>query len=238
VNPTVRTTIDINADLGEGFPNDAALLELVTSTSVCCGAHAGSDASIDSTLKSARDHHVAVGAHPGYPDREGFGRRERNVGSEEVEAWILGQVRTLIERARAFGVSVLFVKPHGALYNQAQRDPSVASGVVSAARILGLPVLGQPGSTLERLARESGLRFVTEGFPDRRYDDDGFLVRRSRPDALLVDPATEIEPQLDRLHERGFDTLCIHGDAESALATARCVVAGLARRGITPRFWG
>src|SRR5581483_508676 len=109
-----------------------------------------------------------VGAHPGFPDREGFGRREREVGAGEVESLIREQVGWLIERAESEGVTIRFLKPHGALYNQAQRDPAVAAGVVAASRALGLPVLGQPGGRVEVAARASGVPFVAEGFADRR----------------------------------------------------------------------
>jgi UPF0271 protein len=234
---TVGPSIDINADLGEGCPNDAALLDLVTSTSVSCGAHAGDDQAILATLAAAKARGVAVGAHPGYADREHFGRRELPVKAGDVERLIVGQFEALERHAVGLGVPVLFVKPHGALYNQAQRDPEVARGVVAAVRRLGLPVLGMPGSVLERLAAESGVRFVAEGFPDRRYDSDGRLVPRTRPDALL-EGREEVGAQAVRLFGRGLATLCIHGDSPGAVANAEAVRAALERNGITPRFWG
>jgi UPF0271 protein len=229
--------IDVNADLGEGLPNDAALLDLVTSTSVCCGAHAGDAVAIRGTLSAAKARGVAVGAHPGYADREHFGREELTVSAGDVERLIVGQVEALERHALGLGVPVLFVKPHGALYNQAQREPEVARGVIAAVRRLGLPVLGMPGSVLERLAAESGVRFVAEGFPDRRYDADGRLVPRSRPDALLEGPE-EVGAQAVRLVGRGLATLCIHGDSPGAVANAEAVREALERNGIAPRFWG
>lgn len=229
--------IDVNADLGEGFPNDGRLLELVTSASVSCGAHAGDEATILNTLRTAAKNGVAVGAHPGYPDREGFGRRVRSIPAKEVQRLIVEQYHTLALLAERAGVQIRFIKPHGALYNQAQRDEGIARGIVDAVRFLGLSVLGQPGSVLERLAVASGVRFVTEGFPDRRYGPDGRLVPRTQPDAILHDPA-EVESQIVKLVGQGLDTLCIHGDDPRAVENALCVRAVLDRHGIAPRFWG
>lgn len=230
-------SIDVNADLGEGFPNDARLLDLVTSASVSCGAHAGDRRTILDTLTAAKRQGVAVGAHPGYPDRAGFGRSERAAEADEVGRLIVEQVETLRGLAGEAGVTLRFVKPHGALYNQAQREPGHAEGVVAAAARLALPVLGQPGTRLARLAAAGNVRFVAEGFPDRRYGADGRLVARARPDALLHDPA-EVEAQVVRLVNAGLDTLCIHGDDPHAVANAETVRAVLARHGFVPRFWG
>jgi UPF0271 protein len=231
------TTVDLNADLGEGFPDDARLLDLVTSASVCCGAHAGNRATILATLAAARDRGTRVGAHPGYPDRDGFGRVEQTVSAGEVERLILDQCRDLAGLAAGLGLTLRFLKPHGALYNQAQRDEEVAAGVIAAARALGLPVLGQPGSVLERVMAREGLRFIAEGFPERRYGSDGRLVPRGQPGAVLHDQV-EIEAQVGRLVHEGIATLCIHGDDPRAVARAGDVRRALLRLGITPRFWG
>lgn len=229
--------IDLNADLGEGFPNDARLLALVTSAGVSCGAHAGGPGTIRATLIEAAARGVAVGAHPGYPDREGFGRRERDLGADSVERLIVEQCGELARLAADCGASVRFLKPHGALYNQAQKDPETARGVVAAALRLGLPVLGQPGWEVDRLCASTGARFVSEGFPDRRYGPDRRLVARSEPGAVLHDPA-EVEAQVVRLVAEGLDTLCLHGDHPDAVANAQMVRAVLDRHGILPRFWG
>ncbi len=230
--PDGPTSIDLNADLGEGFPNDRALLGLVTSASISCGAHAGSPDVIRQTLRDARDRGIAVGAHPGYPDCEHFGRREQEMGSEAVLGLILEQVETLGVLAAEVGVPIRFLKPHGALYNQAQRQPEIARGVVAAALELGLPLLGQPGTLLESLAKAQGVRYLAEGFPDRRYRDDGSLVPRGQPDAVLHDPA-EVEAQLVRLATEGrVETLCIHGDDPRAVANAELVRRVLESHGI------
>lgn len=230
------TSIDLNADLGEGFPNDARLLDLVTSASVACGAHAGDRATILETIAAARERGVAVGAHPGYPDREGFGRRERGASAAEVERLVTEQVEFLATLAAGLDTLLAFLKPHGALYNQAQRDGEMARGVAAAALAFRLPVLGQPGGALERAALEVGLRFVAEGFPDRRYEPDGRLAPRGSPGAVLHDRA-EVQAQAVRLAGLGLTTLCIHGDDPSAVRNASDVRAALAGHGIAPRFW-
>jgi UPF0271 protein len=227
--------IDLNADLGEGLPNDRALLGLVTSASICCGAHAGSVDVIRRTLCDASDRGVVVGAHPGYPDREGFGRRDQEVSSEQVEALITDQVSALGDLAREAGVSIRYLKPHGALYNQAQRQEPIARGVVAAAVALNLPLLGQPGALVETLCFERGVRYVTEGFPDRRYRNDGSLWPRSEPGAILVE-SEELAQQVLRLVAEGrVATLCIHGDDPRAVANAELVRLVLKNHGMAVR---
>jgi UPF0271 protein len=228
-------TIDLNADLGEGCPWDEALLGRVTSACVCCGAHAGDPGTIRRTLRLARARGVVVGAHPGFADRAGFGRHEQEVGPAEVRRLILAQWDDLAALADAEGVPLRFVKPHGALYNQAQRDDAVASGVAAAVAVLGRPVLGQPGGRLDALARSRGLPFVAEGFADRRYGDDGCLVPRAVPGAILDDPA-EIEAQVLRLVEQGsVATICLHGDNPRSIALADLVLSALRRAGVAVR---
>jgi UPF0271 protein len=233
--PLPPQAIDLNADLGEGFPNDHALLLRVTSASICCGAHAGSPEVIHDTLRAALARDVTVGAHPGYPDREGFGRRDQEITSGEVRALIRDQVAVLGRIAAGVGVRLRFLKPHGALYNQAQRQEEIARGVIAAAGELGLPLLGQPATTLEALAREEGITYVAEGFPERRYRDNGSLVPRSEPDAVLHN-AGEVEAQVVRLATQlPIVTLCIHGDDPGAVAKAELVRRVLERNGIVIR---
>ena len=176
---------------------------------------------------------MIVGAHPGYADRAGFGRREQDLPAATLTDLICGQCALLTEIARECQVDVAFLKPHGALYNQAQRDIVVAGAVIRAAQILGLPLLGQPGSVLEPLARESGVRFIAEGFPDRRYRDDGSLVPRTQAGAVLHTEA-EIEAQVLRLAgEARVATLCIHGDDPRAVRNAELVRGVLKRHEIS-----
>ncbi len=228
-------SIDLNADLGEGFPWDLALLSRVTSASVCCGAHAGDRSTSLRTLRWAEELGVVVGAHPGYPDRPGFGRDERWIDgpdhlgtiADEVHRQVAG-LRRLADEA---GTTLRFVKPHGALYNQAQREGVVAIPLVTAVADRGLPILGQPGGLVEKLARTMGIPFIAEGFADRRYQAGGRLVPRSEPDAILHDPE-EIRAQVLALVNRGIRTLCIHGDNPRSVELADLVLATLKKAGI------
>jgi 5-oxoprolinase (ATP-hydrolysing) subunit A len=234
--PRCPGSIDLNADLGEGCPNDQALLELVTSASICCNEHAGSLEAIKRTLAEAAERGVVIGAHPGYRDREGFGRRDQESSWKEVRALIRDQLGFISSLAREAEQTVRFVKPHGALYNQAQRDPEIARGVIAA--IDGefrLPLIGQPGTLLERMAVDYSIPYVSEGFPDRRYRDDGSLAPRSEPGAVLHEPA-DIEAQVLRLVQEGrVATLCIHGDDPRAVANAELVRRVLTGRAIAIR---
>jgi UPF0271 protein len=233
--PAPPRSIDLNADLGEGFANDRALLALVTSASICCGAHAGTALAIRATLRDAATRGVCVGAHPGYPDREGFGRREQKYSALEVSDLVSRQITELMSLAAEESSAVIYLKPHGALYNQAQREPEVARGVVAAARKFNLPLLGQPGSVLETEARRQEVVYVVEGFPDRRYRADGSLTPRTEAGAVLHEPDEIAEQVLRLLREKQVATLCIHGDEPGAVANARLVRDVLNRRGIAAR---
>ncbi|WP_165235327.1 5-oxoprolinase subunit PxpA [Aquisphaera insulae] len=234
-NLELTTRIDLSADLGEGFPNDRDLLRLVSSASVCCGFHAGDVTTIGETLHAAREARAVVGAHPGYPDRESFGRRERPASAAEVERLIVEQTEVLWELAREQGLEIRFLKPHGALYNQAQREDAIGLGVVAAAERLRLPLVGLPESGLAMLAADRGVGFIPEGFPDRGYRADGTLLPRGEPGAILHRPA-EIADQALRLVRSGrVQTLCIHGDEPAAVANAEAVRDALERSGVAIR---
>ena len=223
--------IDLNADLGEGCPWDEALLERVTSASVSCGAHAGDADGIRATLRAAKRLGVVVGAHPGFPDREGFGRRERDVTESEVFELVDMQLRVLAEIADSEGVSIGFVKPHGALYNQAQRDLRIARGIVAASSV----VLGLPGSAMASAAAERHVPFVAEGFADRGYRPDGTLVPRGEPGAILLDESAISEQVVELARSGRIQTLCLHGDDPRAVALADLVLATFKREGIAVR---
>jgi UPF0271 protein len=227
-------TIDLNADLGEGCPWDYALLGRVTSASVCCGAHASDPETIFQALRWARERGVVVGAHPGYADREHFGRRELNIPGKDIAILVEAQIVTLEKLAARAGVPLRFLKPHGALYNQAQREFDVATFLLYPAFNRVWPVLGLPGSLVERMSGELNLPFIAEGFADRRYQADGSLVPRSEPNALLEDPG-EIREQVLWLVDRGLGTICIHGDDPRAVDLADLVLDTLKSAGITPR---
>ncbi|MEW4566429.1 5-oxoprolinase subunit PxpA [Tautonia sp. JC769] len=234
IPPVPRRTIDLNADLGEGFPDDEALLDRISSAGIACGGHAGDRTICLRTMELARGKGVVIGAHPGYPDREGFGRRERHVTAQDVTQIVEEQLARLVSWAAEVDACVRFVKPHGALYHQAQREPELARGLVMAVIDRGLPVLGLPGGALEREVLLAGLTFIPEGFADRRYRPDGSLVPRSEPGALIDDPS-ESERQALALIDRGLRTLCLHGDDPRALAKADRLRTALGRAGILMR---
>jgi UPF0271 protein len=227
--------IDLNADLAEGFPNDEALLDLVTSASICCGAHAGGPDVIRGTLRAALARGVITGAHPGYADRAGFGRIEQQITQALLRDLLIGQITSLSRIALELSVPIRFLKPHGALYNQAQRQEQIARAVLGVARELGLPVVGQPATLLEGLARAQGVPYVSEGFPERGYRADGSLIPRSEPGAIFQDQR-EIQDQALRLVTGGgVATLCIHGDDPHAVAKASAVRSALELNGIKIR---
>lgn len=207
--------IDLNADLGEGAGFDAALMPLVTSANVCCGKHAGGPDEIRATLALAESLGVAVGAHPGYEDRAGFGRREMNLGAEDLRELLRSQLAAI--------PSARYLKAHGALYNQACRDDGIADCVAEVAAERDLPVVSLPGSRLAAASVRIGVPFIAEGFADRRYRDDGSLVQRSEPDAFVHDPAEAVR-QVERLiRNQGIRTVCVHGDNPQAIAFAAAV---------------
>ncbi len=230
--------IDLNADLGEGMPWDADLLAFVTSANVSCGAHAGRPEGISATLAEAKRRGVVVGAHPSWPDREGFGRVERAGTAEEVEALVILQVADLKALADPLGVAIRYIKPHGALYNQAMRtDPAstpIAEGLCLAAEKLGLPLMGQPNSRMHSVALARRSPYFCEGFPDRAYRPDGRLVPRSEPGALIEGVEAVVVHAL-RLAEQGFDSLCLHGDSPEAVARAEAIRSALDRAGFVVR---
>lgn len=227
--------IDLNADLGEGAGFDAELLALVTSANVCCGAHAGDPIAIRETLLLASKHGVTVGAHPGYPDREHFGRRELALSPADVRTHCQYQCGALDAVARIVGVRVRYIKPHGALYNQACREPELATAVTAVAVLAGCAVVALPHSELSKAAARLNVPFFAEGYADRRYKSDGTLVPRSEPDAFVHD-VTEAVAQVHWLVRKvGVQTICIHGDNPEAVKFALAVREGLIARGYTLR---
>lgn len=220
--------IDLNADVAES-PDDLALLDVVTSANVCCGAYAGGEELMLDACERAVERGVAIGAQVGYPDREGFGRRPQEPTDDELVATLREQLDLLAEVADAVGGRVAYVKPHGALYNTVVHDERQAAAVVDAVAPYGLPLLGLPGAASLRLAAADGLEVTTEGFADRAYTPSGTLVPRSEPGALLTDPA-DVAAQALRLVGQ-VDSLCVHGDSPGALDLARAVRAALADAG-------
>jgi UPF0271 protein len=226
--------IDLNSDLGEGAGTDADLLPLLTSANVSCGAHAGDPADIAATLELARRHGVVVGAHPGHPDREHFGRRELPTPPRDVLEQVASQVAALRRLADRAGVEVRYLKPHGGLYHQACRDDAYADAVVTAAALAGLALIGLPDSRLAHRAA-GRVSFVAEGFADRRYRPDGSLVPRDQPGAFIEGPAEAVEQVRRLIADRGVRTVCVHGDNPAALTFVREVRAALVAAGFQLR---
>jgi UPF0271 protein len=234
----MNRTVDLNADLGEGMPWDFELLARVTSANVSCGAHAGDPCQIRSTLSEAKRRNVVVGAHPSWPDREGFGRTERTATRREVESLVLDQVAALRSMATPLGVAIRYIKPHGSLYNQAmqseQSSASIATGLIAAARKLSLPLMGLPKTAIERMAAGLAVRYVYEGFPDRRYDANLRLIPRSEANAMITD-RDEAVGQAVRLVRSGIDSLCVHGDRSDSIALADAILSAFKLLGIRVR---
>ncbi len=229
----IGAVVDLNADVGEGFAADAALVSLVTSVNVACGFHAGGGPTMLAVCTDAVAAGVAIGAHVSYRDREGFGRRELAVAPATVAAEVAEQLAALQAAASAAGGRVAYLKPHGALYHRASGDPDCARAVVAAAAEAGggpLAVLGFPGSSLLTEARAAGLVAVAEGFADRAYTAAGTLRPRTEPGAVLAPGAAA--RQAVALAERrlggGVRSICIHGDGPEAAAVAGAVREALA----------
>jgi UPF0271 protein len=247
-------TIDLNADAGESYGvytygHDEALFPLVTSVNLACGFHAGSPTRIREAVARAKAHRVAVGAHPGFPDLMGFGRREMALSPEEVYADVLYQIGALHAFLRAEGLPLHHVKPHGALYLKACRDRETARAIAQAVRAFdpGVPLVVLPGTVYEEEARKAGLRVVLEAFPERAYLKSGQLAPRSMPGSWITDPeeaarralSIVLEGRVEALDggevEVRAETLCIHGDNPRAPEVARAVRRALEEAGVEVR---
>jgi UPF0271 protein len=222
--------IDLNCDLGEGAGTDADVIPLITTANVACFYHAGDPGTAYATLELAAKHGVRAGAHPSFPDREDFGRREMDRTEEQVLNDCVYQIGALSGIARECGITLGHVKPHGALYNMACRDDRMARPVVAAADQFRLPLLGLPNSRVQALSHSG---FIPEGFADRRYRPDGSLVPRSEPHAFVHDPAEAAKQALWLAKEVGIRTLCVHGDNPQAVAFVRALRDSLTAAGFT-----
>ena len=227
-------SVDLNADVGEGM-DDALLLPYVTSANIACGVHAGDPVTMDQTVEMALSRGVRVGAHPGYPDRENFGRVLVEMSADEIENLVVYQVSALAGFVRSRGGRMTHVKPHGALYHSGAEFPDIARAIAEGVRRVGtdLVLVGAAGSMLIGAGEEAGLPIAAEAFADRRYRADGTLVPRGRPGAVIVDPEEAAEQAValardaivvaedsSRLSIRA-DTICLHGDTPGAVEIAR-----------------
>lgn len=237
--------IDLNADMGE-YADDAqraseeALMPLISSCSIACGGHAGDPNSMRATLQLAKKHNVSAGAHPAYPDREGFGRRHLVFDPDELEASLAEQISTLEEIAATENIALRHVKPHGALYNDAAKDLNLAQIIAHVAKKYIL--VGPPGSALENAARNDKIAFAPEGFVDRSYQASGALTPRTEPGAIIANVDARAEQALtiargDNFHARdgvlslSVKTLCIHSDSPGAVDTAKAAREKLEENG-------
>ena len=243
--------IDLNSDLGESFGpwpmgQDEALMASISSANVACGFHAGDPGAMRATIALAREKGVAIGAHPGFPDLVGFGRRELKATPQEVEDLVLYQVAALAGMAAAQGVTLQHVKAHGALYNMACRDRTLADAIAKAVASIdrSLILFGLPGSDLLRAGQAAGLKVAAEVFADRSYDADGSLTSRQKPGSVIHDTATVVARAVTMARDKQVvavdgstiglqaDTMCLHGDTPGAAALAKEIRRGLEAAGL------
>jgi len=215
-------TIDLNCDMGElaDTRREAALMEYITSANIACGGHAGDDETMERTARLAIARGVNIGAHPGYPDRENFGRVAMPMGAAAIAATVTEQIERLDAVTRRLGARIVHVKPHGALYNVAVRDSAVARAIGEgvAAWSRGVTLFGLAGSPMLEVWRRMGLAVAGEGFADRRYEPDGTLRSRQFPDALITDPAAAAAQAVQFARAGIARTICVHGDTPGAVA--------------------
>ena len=221
--------VDLNADVGEECGQDAALMRCITSANVACGLHAGNRAAMRDTVLLAQKFGVRVGAHPGFDDRDHFGRRDLQLAPAQITALVVQQIETLAEIAVIYGVRLQHVKPHGALYNIAVRDPVVAEAIARATASVdsALIIMGLPGSELVAAAHAAGLTAAREAFADRAYRADGSLVPRSEPGAVIHDPDEVLARVVPLARRPDVDTICLHGDTPGAAELASRIRAEL-----------
>lgn len=251
---STRRMIDLNADVGESFGAyrigmDEEVIKYISSANIACGMHAGDPLVMERTVALAVKHGVAVGAHPGYPDLQGFGRRVLTLSPAEVKAYVMYQVGALMSFAKAAGVKVVHVKPHGALYNVAAKDAAIAAAIVEAIQAVDeeLILLALAGSEMVKAARAAGLRVAQEVFADRAYNADGTLVARGKPGAVIHDHKVAI-PRAVRMITEGrvtaitgeeisieADSICVHGDNPQAIEFVSRLREALEAAGVSIR---
>jgi UPF0271 protein len=252
--------IDLNCDMGESFGAyklgmDEEMMRHITSANVACGWHAGDPLVMDQTVKMAKAGGVGVGAHPGYPDLLGFGRRNLDCGFEELKSYVIYQVGALAAFCAANGIAMRHVKPHGQLYLTAVDNATVARAIAEAVvavdkSLMYVALAGQKGELMTRVGQEVGLKVVYEAFPDRAYDDQGNLVSRKQAGAVIHDPQVVAARALKMAQEGRVvsvagreisltaQTLCLHGDNPSAVANAKTIRALLGKNGVAVRTMG
>ena len=239
-------SIDLNCDMGEGMNNDAALMSYISSANIACGYHAGNEDVIKQTIEHALKNNVAIGAHPGFADKENFGRKELQVTGEQYYKLIIDQLNILKKIADSFGAIIHHIKPHGALYNMAARNKTIAAIIAKATKDFdeGLILYGLSGSQLISEAKSLQLKTASEVFADRTYQDDGSLTPRSQPNALINDESISLKQVLQMTQQQTVtsvndvtvpiiaETICIHGDGKHAVAFAKLISHALKQNNI------
>jgi UPF0271 protein len=239
-------SIDLNCDMGEGMANDAEIMPYISSANIACGYHAGDEETMRRTIELSLKHNVAIGAHPGFNDKENFGRKEMNLPDDECYGLVMEQLSIIKRIANELGAFIHHVKPHGALYNMAAKDNSLASVIAKAVRDLDedLMLYGLSGSSLVTEAKLSGLQTASEVFADRTYQDDGTLTPRSDRNALIEDEATSLQQVLQMIQQQSVtsvnnltvpikaETICIHGDGAHAVEFAKRIYLTLRENNI------
>ncbi len=245
----MTTMIDLNADLGEdenpeGIARDIAIMDIVSSCNIACGGHTGSPLTMRTMLAAAKSRNIAPGAHPSYPDRIGFGRQSMDITLADLETSLKSQLHNITVIAADVGVSLTHLKPHGALYNDAQDDPALSTLLVEIAAGTGLALVGMPGSLIQQKAAERKISFIAEAFIDRRYTGNGRLVPRSAAGAVIADEDERIRQGLSLATGTVLtaqdgtalavkaDSLCLHSDSNGALETAKKMRLALENAGI------
>lgn len=238
--------IDINVDLGEGFPHDEQLLQLVSSCNIACGGHTGSIESMKSTIKIAKENNVNIGAHPSFPDKRHFGRKVIDIKPNLLLHSIRSQVESLIEISIIENTKVTYIKPHGALYNKAMIDIKTAEIIVDATEQASsnLSIMGMQNSKLQEVCNQKGIHFIKESFADRKYTKEGKLVSRDKPHAVLhtneevwkqvynLIKHQKIESENGLLLSTKTDSICFHGDTPEALTLLQFVSKKLTEHSI------
>ena len=243
--------VDLNCDLGESFGNytcgmDASVIPHISSANVACGFHAGDPLVMDKTVKLAKQYNVAVGAHPGYPDLVGFGRRNMAVSAAELKAMMQYQIGALQAFCKAQGVKLQHVKPHGAMYNMAAKDRKLADAICDAILEIddSLILLGLSGSEMLKAAKDKGLRYASEVFADRAYEDDGSLTPRALEGSVITDEDEAIKRVLQMVNDGTVvtrsgkvipieaDSICLHGDGAKAVEFAQRIRGELTDSGV------
>ena len=242
----MKKTIDLNCDMGEGYATDALIMPFISSVNIACGSHAGDDETIKNTIKLALQFDVAIGAHPSYPDRENFGRKQIEMEEEALTSSIIEQIIAVKSIAESMGTTLKHIKPHGALYNQSGVSEKIATLIAKAVKRVdkNLCIYGLPNSESEKATKREGLLFYREGFADRTYQPNGSLTPRTEKNAMIENSDLALYQVVNMINHNkvnpiygdaipiDIDTVCIHGDANQALEFAKHLHLGLIKNEI------